>query len=312
MSESVEESFSVRPAREDDYEAVVDFTTDTWPDRDGGDYIPHIYHEWIADDGDGQQTFVVDVAGSDDVAGILQSVMLSEHEAWMQGMRVNPDYRGQGLSTFLQDAAFDWAVEQGATVARNMVFSWNVAGLGGSRASGFDPCTEFRWAHPKPDADADPSLRVTDDADGAWSFWSSSAVRGELKGLVLDDEETWAVSELTRGRLRAAAADDRLFVVQESGTRGLSYRVRSYDRSNEDGDVATWAEYAIGAWKPGDLEALRSLLAAVARDAAAVDADRTRVLIPEGVEWVSDVAYARTPVSDEPDFVMAADLTARR
>jgi GNAT superfamily N-acetyltransferase len=47
-----------------------------------------------------------------------------------------------------------------------------------------------------------------------------------------------------------------------------------------------------------------------AADAASLGADRTRVLIPEGVRWVSDTAACRVAVSDEPDFVMRADLSA--
>ena len=300
--------YEVRQARPDDEAAVVAFTEDTWSDRGGSDYIPRIFQEWIAGDGENQRTFVVEAG--DDIAAIVQAVVLSEHEAWAQGMRVNPDYRGEGLSTRVNDAALRWAREQGATVARNMVFSWNVAGLGGSRAAGFDPCTEFRWAMPTPDADADPALDVGDEADAAWTFWSASDARTDLQGVALDTDESWAVSELTREQLRDAADEDRLFVVSDDGTSGFSYRNRTYDRPNDEGEEETWAEYAVGAW--ADLAACRSLFAAIARDAASVDADRTRVLIPESARWVSDVAASRVGVSDEPDFVMAADLTRDR
>jgi GNAT superfamily N-acetyltransferase len=305
----------LRPARPEDHDAVVAFTSETWADRGGSDYIPYIYHDWIADDGDAQQTFVADAGGdaenpSDDLAGICQGVLLTDHEAWAQGMRVNPEYRGQGVSMRLSGGLFDWARERGATVARNMVFSWNVAGLGQSRATGFDPCTEFRWAMPTPDADAESDLRVTADPDAAWTFWSGSDARAHLRGLALEDEESWAVSELTRERLRLAAAEDRLFVVQGGGTRAFAYRNRTYERPNEEGDPVSWAEYAVGAWE--DAAAAKALFRAVARDAAEAEVEKTRVLIPEGVRWVSDVAYARVPVSDEPDFVMAADLTDER
>jgi GNAT superfamily N-acetyltransferase len=300
--------YEVRQARPDDEAAVVAFTEETWSDRGGSDYIPRIFQEWIAGDGENQRTFVVEAG--DDIAALVQAVVLSDHEAWAQGMRVNPDYRGEGLSTRINDAALRWARERGATVARNMVFSWNVAGLGGSRAAGFDPCTEFRWAMPTPDADADPALDVGDEADAAWAFWSASDARDDLRGVALDADESWAVSELTREQLRNAAAEDRLFVVADDGTRGFSYRNRTYDRPNDEGVAETWAEYAVGAW--ADLDACRSLFAAIARDAASVDADRTRVLIPESARWVSDVAASRTAVSDEPDFVMAADLTRDR
>jgi GNAT superfamily N-acetyltransferase len=295
---------TVRQATPDDYEAVAAFTRETWADRGGSDYIPDIYHDWITGDGDRQRTFVLDAG--DDVAGICQGVLLSDHEAWAQGMRVNPEFRGQGVSLDLSHAVFDWARGAGATVCRNMVFSWNVAGLGQSRAAGFDPGTEFRWAQPTPDADASPDLAVTADPTAAWSFWTGSDARSHLRGLALDDEETWALSELTRERLAAAADDDRLFVVQDGGTRGLAYRNRTYERER-DGESVRWAEYAVGAW--ADPAAARALYRAVARDAASVDADQTRVLVPEGVRWVSDTAVARVGVSDEPDFVMAADLT---
>jgi hypothetical protein len=63
--------------------------------------------------------------------------------------------------------------------------------------------------------------------------------------------------------------------------------------------VAAWADPA----------AADALLAAVARDAARVGADETRVLIPESVQWVSDAALAGADIAEEPSFILAADLT---
>ena len=306
----MDDDVTVRRARHDDYEAVAAFTRDTWADRGAGaeDYIPRIYHDWIDGDGGDQRTFLLEADGT--VAAVLQAVTLSPYEAWMQGIRVHPDYRGRGLATRIQSRAFEWARERGATVARNMVFSWNAAGLGVSRDAGYDPCAEFRWARPAPapdpDADADADLDVVADADAAWAFWGASDARDRLRGLALDAEESWAVSELTRERLLAAADDGRLAVVRAGGVRGFTLRNRTYDREG-GGEEETWAEYAVGAW--ADADAARALLRWVARDAAAVGADRTRVLIPESVEHVSDVAAARVEISEEPDFVLAADLT---
>ncbi|MFB6126577.1 MAG: N-acetyltransferase family protein [Halolamina sp.] len=328
----------VRQARAGDADAVAAFTRDTWSGRDQDDYMPETFPEWVATDGPRQHTLVADPEdGSGDVAGVLQCVLLSEHEGWAQGMRVNPAYRGRGVSVRLVHALFEWAADAGATVVRNMVFSWNVAGLGQSRAVGYEPCTEFRWAMPTPAADTeartDRAVAVADpEPDAAWSFWADSAAREHLAGLALDDEEAWALSELTRDRVREAGADDRLLAVAgdtdhtraasgasaagRPSVTGLALRNRTYereadeadesdDRNDEDVAVVRWAEYAVGAWADGD--AADALLAAVARDAAAVGADRTRVLIPESVRWVSDVAAARCAVSDEPDFVLAAD-----
>ncbi|WP_458187468.1 N-acetyltransferase family protein [Haladaptatus sp. NG-WS-4] len=294
----------LREATHDDYDAVAAFTENTWADRDGSDYIPHVYHDWIA----GERTHTVVADTGDDVAGIAQVVLLSEWEAWGQGMRVNPDFRGRGVGTLITDELFDWARERGATVQRNMVFSWNVAGLGQSRAVGYDPITEFRWAHPDPNPNAESGLTVTDDANAAWRYWTGSDARAHLRGLALDFEESWALSELTRDDLQRTADQGDLFVMQGDGTRGFSCALREYDRETDDGDEETWVEYAVGAW--ADAEAARALFAAIARDAAARGADRTRVLIPETPRFVTDTAYCRVDVSDEPDFVLGADLTA--
>jgi GNAT superfamily N-acetyltransferase len=302
----------IREARPDDYEAIAAFTRNTWPDREGGDYIPDVYHDWI--EGEGKRTAVAEVGG--EVAGLAQTVLLSEWEAWNQGIRVNPEFRGRGVSVAITEDLFEWAREQGATVARNMVFSWNVAGLGQSRSTGYDPATEFRWAHPEPDANAgrDFDGAVTADPRAAWRFWTGSEARDRLRGLALDPEETWALSQLTLGDLRDAADDGGLFVVQNEGTKAFAHRIREYERESgsggEDGadDPEQWVEYGVGAWE--DVESADALFAAVAHDAASLGADRTRVLIPEHVRYVSDAALCRVEISDEPDFVLAADLTA--
>ncbi|UVE50470.1 GNAT family N-acetyltransferase [Haloferax larsenii] len=304
----------IRPARPEDYDAVAAFTRDTWADRDGSDYIPDIYHDWIAPDDPTQATLLVDMGDetpSDDIAAIAQMVMLSEYEAWAQGMRVAPAYREQGIATTLTHALFDWAREQGARRARNMIHSWNMPSLANARHVGFEPGVEFRWAMPEPDADAgrdsESDYRVGDDADAAWALWTGSEMRTKLSGLALDPDESWALSELTRQRLHDAAADDRLFVVADERVAGFTHRVRTYTREPEDEGEVTWAEYAVAAWT--DADACRALMDAIRRDAAAVGADRTRVLVPEALGWLSDVALARSDLAEEPTFVMEADLT---
>lgn len=348
-----DDAVSVRQARAADADAVAAFTRDTWGDRHG-DYVPEAFPRWVEADDPDRRTFVVtlppeaaDAVDGDSTAdpnlvdgrrvvGCIQGVLLSEWEAWGQAIRVDPAARGFGVSRHLSKAVFDWARERGATVCRNMVFSWNVAGLGQSRAVGFDPCTEFRFLQPVPDAEAVPDLPVAgvdaaagtagtgggsgsaageSDPDAAWAFWTDSDAREQLRGLSMDAEESWALSALTRAELAAAAADDRLLTVHDGGVAGVSYRSYTHEREADDGETddeadaetVTEAIYGVAAWR--DAAAARALLAGIARDAAAAGADRTRVLVPETAAVVSDAAAARVPVADEPDFVMAADLT---
>jgi GNAT superfamily N-acetyltransferase len=291
----------LRPATHDDYDDVAAFTRDTWTEV--SDYLPDVYHDWI--DAPDRQTLVADAG--DAVAGIAQMAMLSPTEAWGQGLRVDPAFRGEGVSAALTRALFGWAREQGAVVARNMVFSWNEAGMGQSRSLGYEPVAEFRWLHPEP-ATGDLPATVSGRVDAAWSFWTASEARTRLAGLALDLDESWAMRELTREMLRRASEETALLaVVPDGGTQALAYRTRTVERESENG-TELWAEYGIGAW--ASLEAAETLLRAVAVDAADCGADRTRVLIPEQPRTVSDAAYLRAELGDHPDFVFAADLTA--
>ena len=330
---AADDAIAIREAVPGDLPTLAAFTADTW---ESGDYIADAFPRWMESDDPDVKTIVAadrdaEPLGADEVegvdpddvgdlpedrpVGICQAVGLSEHEGWMQAMRVDPAYRGRGLSVAMNDAGFHWLHETGRRVARNMVFSWNTGGLGTSRACGFDAGTEFRWVQPEPDADAPESAgdaaAVDADPDAAWSFWAGSDAREDLRGLTLDTGESWALSELTRERLHDAADDGRLQVVSaaDGGVGGMSYRARTSERE-EDGEQITRAEYGVAAWS--DPDAAEALLSAISRDAAAVDADRTRVLVPEDVRWVSDTAAAGVDIGDEPDFVMAADLSRRQ
>ncbi|QLH76427.1 GNAT family N-acetyltransferase [Halosimplex rubrum] len=317
-------TIEVRQARADDHEDVIAFASDTWSDRfDRGDYVPEVFPEWVEGDGPDQHTVVAE-ADDGRAVGVCQVVALSAHETWAQGMRVADDARAKGVAEAMNDACFEWARDRGATVCRNMVFSWNAPGLGAARGVGYDPATEFRWAHPDPDTDARADtdgasgLDATADPDAAWSYWQRSDAARELAGLALDPDESWALSEVTRERFRTAADERQAFAVRgNDGTRGAAVRTREYERESGgdggegDGDDGSerWVEYGVGAWD--DVPAAQTLFAAIARDAADLGADRTRVLIPETARHVSDAAYAGIAVSETPDFVMAADLTGR-
>ncbi|MHC3438500.1 N-acetyltransferase family protein [Natrialbaceae archaeon A-gly3] len=297
----------IRRATHDDYDDVLAITSGVWADR-GGDYLPRVYHDWLEeDDAEDRKTFLAELDG--EVVGIVQAVMLTLDEAWFQGMRVAPDARRAGVSTALNEACFEWARDRGATVGRIMIFSWNVPALGAARAGGYEPVTEFRWARSDPDPNAEGPLEVREDSTAAWRYFTDSDAREHLRGLTLDLEGSWAMSELTRADLEERAENEAVFaVIGDRGLSGMTYRTRTFDRETDDGEE-TVAEYGIGAWD--DLETARSVLAAVSRDAAALEADRTRVLIPETAGYVADAAYACGDVSEEPDFVLEVDLTAR-
>lgn len=294
---------TVRQATLADEDAVVAFARETWPDR-GGDYLPSVFADWVRADGDRRRTFVAEIDG--ETVGVVRAVLLTADEAWFQGMRVAPHVRGRGLSGRLNDAAAQWARSRGATVGRIMVFSSNAGGLAAARAAGFEPVTAIRWVHPAPDREADPALATTGDVDAAWDAWTTSAGRTHLGGLALSPEESWALRRLRPETLERAAATTRLVAVDAADAAGFAFRVRDYERDSGNGDPERWAVYGVAAWS--DATAGAAVLADIARDAAAVGADRTRVLLPDTARAISDAALAGAGLAGEPDIVLALAL----
>jgi GNAT superfamily N-acetyltransferase len=296
---------TIRPARADDRDDVVAFTSETWSDRDVRDYIPDVFSQWIETDGPTRRTVVADV--EDSAVAICQGVLLTDEEAWLQGMRVAPDHRGADHGRALTTHLMDWAATQGATVARNMVFDWNPAGMGQSRALGFSPTTSCRWAEPAPGGSGPPAegpFEISENVARAWRYWTHSDVRTALGGLALDPDEAWALSELDRTRLAALADRERVFTVRADRTRGMAVRVGTRDR-----DGKTVADYAVGAWD--DPDAARALFEELRSDAADCGADDTRVCIPDSPRFVSDAALARAALGDDAVFIFSADLSSR-
>jgi GNAT superfamily N-acetyltransferase len=293
----------VRQARLEDRDAVAAFTEDTWSERGVGDYISDVFETWVETDGSGQHTAVVEVDGS--VVGVCQASLLTDDEAWLQGMRVHPEYRGSDHGRALVESLLSWCHEHGGTVARNMVFGWNPAGMGQSRAVGFEPVTACRWARPDPGADGptpDEEFETSTNVAAAWRYWTHSDARTALGGLALDTDEAWALAELSRDRLWTIGAAGRVFTVATDRTRGMAARMGTREQERE-----TVVDYAVGAW--ADTDAAVALFDAIRADTAEVGADATRVCIPDTPRFVSDAAVARANPSDDAVFVFAADLT---
>jgi GNAT superfamily N-acetyltransferase len=116
----------IRPARPEDRNAVLAFCAHTW---EWGDYIEYVWDEWLHDPQG--QMFVATVDGQ--AVGVAHFRMLSATEAWLEGMRIDPAYRQQGLATAINNTMLAEAMKRGATVARLITESTNTAAI---RATG--------------------------------------------------------------------------------------------------------------------------------------------------------------------------------
>lgn len=318
----VNQAGEIREARVDDHDDIKEITADTWPDREGQDYLGRVYPRWLESGSCPKHTLVVEHEGQ--AVAIAQCVLLTDHEAWGQGLRVHPEFRGQGLSQRLTQRLFSWAQDQGATVARVLVHAWNEAGLGQARGSGYVPAGTFRWIHPtvstedraqrrlersnRPWLKAVPEATVENDPVAAWRAFQGSEGAHIVGGLGLSLDESWALSELTPDVLERAAEETATIVVRtDRGAQAMAYRSRSFEQEDDAGESETIAEYGVATWD--DVGCAAVLLDAIAQQAAELGADRIRIAVPDRPTYLSDGALCRATVSESGEVVMAADLS---
>jgi ribosomal protein S18 acetylase RimI-like enzyme len=196
----------IRPARAEDHDAVFAFTARTW--GDDGDYIPYVWDQWLADQ---QGTMLVAIAEGRAV-GLIHVAMLAADEAWIEGIRVDPALRRQGIGRALTMQALAAARERGAKVARlftdedNSASQQMVAGFGFVRVAAFVGFTAPAEARDEPEAlPPEYTLRTpgTGDLARIWAFLQASNLVPLNGGLLV---QGWQARALSAGVLEQRLA----------------------------------------------------------------------------------------------------------
>lgn len=111
----------IRRATLDDIDAIVAFTTDTFP---WGDYVPSLIGEWITD---GEGVVMVATDDRDTPVAMARAVFLTPSEVWSHAARVDPLHRGRGIAGDLAEALIEWAGEHDGKVVRLLIEDDNIA-----------------------------------------------------------------------------------------------------------------------------------------------------------------------------------------
>jgi len=234
----------IRAARPEDRDGVFRFTQNTW---EWGDYIPQVWDRWVVEPGG--KLLVVILEGQP--VALDHVVMLSAEEAWLEGMRVDPAHRREGLATLLSRRGVREASKLGASVVRFATSSLNkpihtLAGrLGFSRV-----CAIGLWrAEAAPRKGPMPSRPGIDALARLLPFLRRSAVLAAMGGLY---SSGWRFKSLgpdelrkclERGMVReigVGARTDALAIV-EPGLSGEGLVV-----SYADGSSGALTELALG------------------------------------------------------------------
>jgi ribosomal protein S18 acetylase RimI-like enzyme len=207
-----EATLEVRPARPEDRGAVLAFCAHTWSD---GDYIEYVWDDWLKEDENG--VLLVGLIDGQPVA-IHHMQMISDDEAWLEGIRVDPAHRREGFGRVLTSRALVAAREHGASVARLITSADNDASQGMLARFGFVRVAEMvRFRGPALTKDdgveiAKPTRPGPDDFERIWEWLVQSNLAPLTGGLEYAD---WQARALTEPLLRGYLASGQVRLIEE-------------------------------------------------------------------------------------------------
>jgi GNAT superfamily N-acetyltransferase len=260
----------IRPARPADRAAMEHICAHTWED---GDYIPQVWDEWLADE---EGVLLVGELGAPggQVVALSKITFQPAGQVWLEGMRVDPDYRQQGIASRFLEFSIEYARGQGARVVRLATGGYNtavhhMAGRAGMSHVG----TYVLWlADPLPGG---PRATFLTPGNGpqVLEFLEHSAVLTYTHGLYSAD---WASQELSAERI--AQLLDKNQVVAELVPEGHLSSVAIV--STQPGDDEMWIGFA-----DGQQSTLVHLAMAIRAYAAQIGVDKVRIMLPN-LTWL--------------------------
>lgn len=213
---------NIRPARPEDRATLEAIAAQIW---DGGDYLPRILDKWFSDPYDG--FFVATV--QDRVAGVAKLTRWAEGEWWLEGLRVDPEYQGQGLSRILHHFMLNQLRQLGSGTVRFSTSGDNDAVRTLAKETGFEQVAEFRLYVAGALDEPVQMLRPLGPTDAArvWAWLEASAHYARAqKSLEKDWTWLWLSEERLAERLAAGlvyAWDDIAGVVILNTTADLRW-----------------------------------------------------------------------------------------
>ncbi len=281
----------IRQARAEDRAAVLAFCQHTW---EWGDYIEHVWDEWL--NNPAGQLLVALVDGRP--VGIVHVVMLSATDAWQEGMRVDPDYRQQGIARRLSMEATVEAMRRGATTVRLLTSSTNAASIHMVEQSLFHQVGSFvpHTATPLSGTPRrsygleEPVLAAPEELDEIMDYLNTSNIFPAVGGLYYAGFVGYRISDL---------------LLKEKIQRGQIYLLRRWERLDglaiAEPRASEQGKHLFIGYIDGTTESISLIAYALRRRLPALGLDEARASVPDLI-MVRDAFTGAEYTAEESTF----------
>jgi len=213
-----------RKAKASDKATVLDFCQRTF--GRWGDYIPEVWDQWIKDKKG--MFFVADLHGT--AIGLGKITEHRPGELWLEGLRVDPTFRGHGIGRAIQDFTWVKALSFKPKYIRYATGSYNKISIHLGRSKGMKIVNTYdeMWCKaPKADETKLVPARISDSTeimallkkDSRYKLW---------KGFYL---EGWKAMTLDETLLQRLIKEKRVYVYfDRQGLSGVTMLIQSKDK----------------------------------------------------------------------------------
>jgi GNAT superfamily N-acetyltransferase len=265
----MDEELIIRPARPGDRPAMERICARTW---EWGDYIPEVWDGWLADEGGA--VLVGDLGGQ--VVALSKITFQPLGQVWLEGMRVDPGYRGQHIASRFLDHSLDDARRRGARVVRLGTSGNNTPVHIMATRAGMERVGAYvLWLGESSPEGPLPAVLAPGHAAPVQAFLDGSALLACMAGLY---SVGWAWQELSPARVAQFLETGQMLA--RLATDGSLLALAAVDFDPEDGDL--WIGFV-----DGQHSAVGDLALAVRRYAAQIGAAKVRVMLPD-FDWLQD------------------------
>jgi GNAT superfamily N-acetyltransferase len=257
----------IRPARPDDRQVMERICTQTW---DWGDYVPQVWDDWLAD----EQGSVLVGEAEGQVVALSKITFQTPDQVWLEGMRVDPEFRRRGIAGQFLRYSLDHVHDEGARVVRLGTGSGNMPVHIITARAGMERIGSYvlRTAEPLPDG-PEPTVLAPDQAVQVSVFLQKSPVLAHSHGLYSMD---WAWQELSGERMVRFLRDGQVAAQLAPDGSLVALAILRFEPDDDE----LWIGLA-----DGQSDAVSTLATDIRVYATRVGAPKVRVFLPD-VDWL--------------------------